>query len=121
MELALAILTLLLSFFFSGMEIAFFSANRLRTELRARQGHRGAKLLSKFKKRTSQILITILIGNNLPLVVFANSMESLTGGPLGIDPETNYLLYTFVQSLITTIIVLVMAEYIPKALFRANA
>ncbi|MCI4666844.1 MAG: hemolysin family protein [Bacteroidia bacterium] len=120
MELGLAILMLALSFFFSGMEIAFLSANRLRIELRARKGSRAAKLLSNFRKRTSQILITILIGNNLALVIFANTMDSLTGSSLGIDPESQYLLYTLVQTIITTLIVLVMAEYIPKAFFRAN-
>lgn len=121
MDLSLAILMLVLSFFFSGMEIAFLSANRLRIELKARQGSRPAKLLSNFRKKTSQILITILIGNNVALVIFADSMERLTGGALGIDPNTSYLLYTLVQTTITTLIVLVMAEYIPKSLFRANA
>lgn len=121
MDLTLAILMLIVSFFFSGMEIAFLSANRLRIELKARQGNRPAKLLSNFRKRTSQILITILIGNNLALVIFANTMDRLTGGSIGIDPEGNYLLYTLVQTTLTTLIVLVMAEYIPKSLFRANA
>jgi len=125
MALTLAILTLLLSFFFSGMEIAFLSANRLRTELRARQGNRAARLLSNFRKKTSQVLVTILIGNNLALVVFANMMERLTSDELdlwlGINPESTYLVYTLIQSVVTTLLVLVMAEYIPKAFFRANA
>lgn len=121
MDLSIAILMLVLSFFFSGMEIAFLSANRLRIELKARQGSRTAQLLSNFRKKTSQVLITILIGNNLALVVFANTMDRLTGGSIGIDQESNYLLYTLVQTTLTTLIVLVMAEYIPKSLFRANA
>jgi putative hemolysin len=125
MEAIIAILTLLLSFFFSGMEIAFLTSNRLRIELKTRQGHRGAKLLSRFRKRTSEILVTILIGNNLALVIFANMMENLTSEKLdawlGVNPDSTYLTYTLIQSLMTTIIVLVMAEYIPKAIFRSNA
>ncbi|RMG66543.1 MAG: HlyC/CorC family transporter [Bacteroidetes bacterium] len=121
MEVFLAILMLLLSFFFSGIEIAFLSASRLKIELRTVQGHRSAAILSDFKKKVSEVLITILIGNNLALVVFTIMMERLLAPRLGLDPETQYGLYTFVQTLITTLIVLVLAEYIPKAIFRGNS
>ncbi|MDX2249730.1 MAG: hemolysin family protein [Bacteroidia bacterium] len=125
MELFLAILTLTLSFFFSGVEIAFLSANRLKIELRTVQGDRAGEILSNFKKRTSEVLITILIGNNVALVVFTIMMENLTEPGLkrymGIDPENTYLVYTFIQATISTLIVLVLAEYIPKAIFRRNS
>jgi putative hemolysin len=115
---------LCLSFFFSGMEIAFISANRLKIELKTMQGDRSAKLLSEFKKKTSEVLITILIGNNLALVVFTIMLNSILEPRLaqvGLTPEDSYFLYTVSTTLIGTLIVLVLAEYIPKAIFRANS
>lgn len=121
MEITLAILMLLLSFFFSGIEIAFLSASRLKIELKTVQGHRSAAILSDFKKKVSEVLITILIGNNLALVVFTIMMERILTPHLGLDPDSQYLLYTFIQTFITTMLVLVLAEYIPKAIFRSNS
>jgi CBS domain containing-hemolysin-like protein len=125
MVIFIAILTLTLSFFFSGTEIAFLSANRLKIELKTVQGFRAASILSGFTKKTSEVLITILIGNNLALVVFTIMMEQLLAPSLAtylsINETENYFLYTLLQSLIATLIVLVFAEYIPKAIFRTNA
>lgn len=121
--LFITLFMLLLSFFFSGMEIAFLTANRFKIELKTKQGNRSAKILSEFKKKTSEVLITILIGNNLALVVFTMQMDKLTGGwmteTLGIGHD--HLAYTLLQSLVATIIILIFAEYIPKAIFRSNS
>ncbi len=106
------------------MEIAFISANRLKIELKTMQGDRSAKLLSEFKKKTSEVLITILIGNNLALVVFTIMLNSILEPRLAqveLTPEDSYFLYTVSTTLIGTLIVLVLAEYIPKAIFRANS
>lgn len=125
MEIGLAILTLMFSFFFSGTEMAYLSASRLRIELRARRGDRSAKILSRFKSHTSAVLITILIGNNLALVAFTQVMKTLTADELeqwfGLTEQATYVPYTLVQATFTALIVLVMAEYIPKAIFRSNA
>jgi CBS domain containing-hemolysin-like protein len=115
---------LCLSFFFSGMEIAFLSANRLKIELKTLQGDPAAQLLSKFKKKTAEVLITILIGNNLALVVFTIMLNSILEPQLariGLTPEDAFFLYTVSTTLVGTLIVLVLAEYIPKAIFRANS
>lgn len=115
---------LVLSFFFSGMEIAFISSSLLKIELKTAQGNKPAQLLSKFKKQTSEILITILIGNNFALVVFTLMMDKFTGpflsDNLGISQDY-FLTFTLLQSLIATLVILVFAEYIPKAIFRRNA
>lgn len=124
LAIALVILMLALSFFFSGMEIAFLSANRLKIELKTMQGDRTAQLLSNFKKKTAEVLITILIGNNLALVVFTIMLNSLLEPQLariGLTPDDAYFLYTLSTTLVGTLIVLVLAEYIPKAIFRANS
>lgn len=121
----IAVTMLSLSFFFSGMEIAFISSSLLKIELKTAQGDKSAQLLSKFKKQTSEILITILIGNNFALVVFTLMMDNLSAPflkeSLGISPEDFFLSFTLLQSVIATLIILVFAEYIPKAIFRRNA
>lgn len=121
----LLILMLALSFFFSGMEIAFLSASLLKIELKQRQGSRAARILSYFKKRTSEVLITILIGNNLALVLFTLQIDKLSGPILEnqflLDPEVDYAIYTILQTLTATLIILIFAEYIPKAIFRRNS
>lgn len=124
-ELFLAILTLIFSFFFSGMEIAYLSASRLKIELRTAQGNRAAQILSDFTKKNAQVIITILIGNNLALVVFTIMMGRLLASGLethlSLTESDDYLLYTLIQTLVSTLIILVLAEYIPKAIFRRNA
>ncbi|MEM6263048.1 MAG: hemolysin family protein [Bacteroidota bacterium] len=123
--LLVALLALAFSFFFSGMEIAFLASSRLKIELRTRQGSRAAEILSGFKKRIAHILVTILIGNNVMLVIFTQQVDLLfkpiLDQQLGISPVDDYLLYTGILSIIGTLIVLIFAEYIPKALFRAAA
>lgn len=125
MEIILAILTLSLSFFFSGTEIAFFSASRLKIELKTLQGNRAAGILSRFTKNPSEVIITILVGNTLALVVFTRTMESLMepmlGKGMGLTQDASYFLYTLIQTLISTLVILIFAEYIPKAIFRSNS
>lgn len=122
MIVSIAILMLLLSFYFSGMEIAFLSANRLKIELKTAQGSKSGKILSEFKKRVPEVLITILIGNNIALVLFTMQIDALTlpslQAWLGKDQEA---LYTLIQTFIATFIILIFAEYIPKAIFRRNS
>lgn len=124
-ELPIALITLACSFVFSGMEIAYISASRLKIELRTVQGDRAARILSNFKKKTSEVLITILIGNNLALVFFTIMVNRITDPILNdtfhLNSEGAYLLFTLVQTIIATLIILVFAEYIPKAIFRRNS
>lgn len=120
MEILIALFTLACSFVFSGMEIAFISASRLKIEVRTVQGDRAGAILSNFRKKTAEVLITILIGNNLALVFFTIMVNRITG-PMLQGLEEAYLIYTLVQTVIATLIILVFAEYIPKAIFRRNS
>lgn len=116
---------LILSFLFSGSEIAFLSASRLKIELKLKQGSTAARLLSAFKNKKEEIIIAILIGNNIALVLFTHTWEDLTAPVLAqllnSTPEANLLVFTLIQTVVATLIVLVFAEYIPKALFRQNS
>ncbi len=115
-------LTLLLSAFFSGLEIAFLSANKLRIELKSNQGVRWAQICAQYIKTPSKFISTILVGNNIAIVIYGLAMEELLDQNffpnigLNIDGIGKMLLITF----ISTLIVLVVAEFMPKALFRIN-
>ncbi|MEM8525726.1 MAG: hemolysin family protein [Bacteroidota bacterium] len=119
MSLVLAILVfLLLSALFSGVEIAFVSASKLQVELRKSKGGRRGKVLSKFFERPAHFLSTMLVGNNIALVFFSLFATDLLEIQLPID---NALFGTLVYTLITTIVVLIFGEFLPKTLFRLFA
>ena len=112
--------SLLLSAFFSGVEIAFISADKLHIELRSQQGHYSDKILSKFLKRPSWFITTTLIGNNVTLVIYGIFMAIILEPIiLSIAPGLleNQLFVFLVQTIIATLIVLITAEFLPKSLF----
>ncbi|MES2690254.1 MAG: hemolysin family protein [Bacteroidota bacterium] len=117
------ILSILVSAFFSGIEIAFISANKLLIELRSKQGSYAAKILSPFINNPSRFISTTLVGNNIGLVIYGIYMAAF------LDPYIqHYIPFTaestslllLIQTLVSTMIVLVTAEFIPKVLFRIN-
>ncbi len=112
-------ITLLLSAFFSGMEIAFISANKLKIEVDSKAGNFLAKMIGFFVKRPSKYIGTMLVGNNIALVVYGILMGSL------LDPRiaeyiSNNALSLFISTVISTLIILVTAEFLPKVIFRIN-
>jgi putative hemolysin len=120
MSLTIAILVcLLLSAFFSGMEIAFISANRFKLEVERKKGSTAANIISGFLERPSSFISTMLVGNNIALVVYGILMASVLEPLLQpyIDSSMAILL---LQTVIATLIVLVTAEFTPKAFFRIN-
>lgn len=115
------LLSLILSAFFSGMEIAFLSANKLRIELKNQTGSRKGKLLSYYVQNPSKFLSTILVGNNIAIVVYGIYMGALLKAPIyqllnGMYEPLQLLIIT----IISTVIVLLTAEFLPKVLFRIN-
>ncbi|MEQ8303301.1 MAG: hemolysin family protein [Cyclobacteriaceae bacterium] len=117
------LVALVFSFFFSGMEIAFFSANKLQIELQGKQGARWGKIMSVFVKKPSWFIGTTLIGNTLGLVLFGIYITQM------IEPTLVTLLPTafqgeayvmLVQTILSTMIILFSAEFLPKSLFLIN-
>jgi len=117
------LLCLLFSAFFSGMEIAFVSADKLHIEVLRKRGSLSSKILSLFSSNPSQFLATMLVGNNIALVLYgiymAGLLEPLVQGFLPEAIETDVVVLIF-QSILSTIIVLVTAEFLPKSLFLIN-
>ena len=119
MELYITIaVALLLAAFFSGMEIAFVSSNKLRFEVESSGTSLTGTIIRKFYQHPQQFITTMLIGGNMVLVVFSMKMNELLLPHLAFTG--NSVLLSFIVSLIATIIVLFIGEYIPKMLMRAN-
>ena len=122
------IVILMLSGFFSGMEIAFVSSSKLRFEMDREEQGFAARLIDTFYRHPNSFISTLLVGNNIALVVYgilmARIVSSLILIPLGIhSPDGNCHnepLCLFLQTIIATLIVLVTGEFIPKTLFRIN-
>lgn len=113
------IITLLCSAFFSGMEIAFVSANRLKIELDKNRGLSSGKILAFFVKNTSNFISAMLLGNNISLVIYGIYMAILLEPLLFFVKDYNAI-QLIIQTLISTLIVVVTAEFLPKAIFRIN-
>jgi putative hemolysin len=112
-------ITLILIAFFSGIEIAFISANKLRIELKSKKGHLSARILSQYVKNPSRFISTCLIGIHIAMVVYAISMEGIMDPYLtGIHSE---FLRVLLKILIASVLVLLGAELLPRVLFRSNA
>ena len=114
----IVIVTLLFSAFFSGIEIAFISSNRLKLELDKNSDSFISKTIAIFSKDESNFIATMLIGNNIALVIFSISMTELLH-PFLQNISSSFLLL-FTQTIISTIIILITAEFIPKVIFRIN-
>lgn len=118
MLIFLILLFLLLSAFFSGSEIAFISANKLGIEVLRNKDTRKGRILARFYDRPSNFLGTMLVGNNIALVLFTIFMTQLiepTLTPWFGDTGPTLLL---VQTLLITLVVLIFGEFMPKTLFR---
>lgn len=110
---------LILSALFSGLEIAFLTANKLRIELLNKRNIFPAQILSFFLKNSSYYISTILVGNCITLVVFSIFMAQILEPYLGRYVNSPVLILIF-TTIISTVFVLVTAEFIPKNLFRIN-
>lgn len=122
------LLTLVFSAFFSGMEIAFISANKIHIEIEKKQEGLLAKVLTRLTRKPSKFIATMLIGNNIALVIYGLFMgELLMNWFLGLtvqNPFLKALLTDFsllTQTVISTIVILITAEFLPKVLFQIYA
>ena len=122
-NLVVIIISLFFSALFSGVEISFVSSNRLKLELDLKKKRFSAKLINNFVKHQSQFMGCILIGNNIANVIYGIYMALLLGDPIrSILPDAinNEFVVLLCQTIISTLLVLLVAEFIPKTLFRIN-
>jgi len=114
------LLSITASAFFSGLEIAFISSNKLYIELEKKENNFIGGILTKLTKNPSNFITTMLVGNNIALVVYGFYMGEFIMHYL--TPYlANELLMFLLQTVISTLIILVTAEFLPKAIFRVYA
>ncbi len=108
--------------FFAGTEIAFISANKLNVELRKKQGKLSGRILSRFMENPSEFIGTALVGVNVLLVVYGLLSSEITTKLLSYyQLEISEYAKLFVDTLIATFVILIFAEFLPKAVFRYKA
>lgn len=121
MELFAILVSLILIAFFSGVEIAFVSANKLRVELLKEKGSTRAQIISGFNNNPSRFISTMLIGINISLVLFGSITASyFTHANFPFLPQDEVPLLV-IQTLFTTFVILIFGELFPKILFRVNS
>ena len=121
MEIIIQILiTMAFSAFFSGMEIAFVSSNKLRFEMDRNEQSITSRILSIFYQNPNNFISTMLVGNNIALVIYGILMAELIEQQLLADYISNEFLLVLTQTIISTLIILVTGEFIPKTLFKIN-
>lgn len=108
---------LILSAFFSGMEIAYVSSNKIHIELEKKQQNFLANILRKITRRPSKFIATMLVGNNIALVVYGFYMGDVLMQYIHLDGFTGLL----VQTVISTLVILLTAEFLPKVFFQIYA
>ena len=116
-------IALVFSAFFSGIEIAYISANKLQIELQKKQGMWSGKVLSKFLARPGQFIGTTLIGNTIMLVLYGTFMAFLLDEPLrNLFPASinNEAVILISQTILSTLLVLITGEFLPKSIFMLD-
>lgn len=122
MEISIIILCLILCAFFSGMEIAFISSNKIYLELEKKQDNFLSRTLTKLTEKPSKFIAAMLVGNNVSLVVYGFFMgELLMDWLLLLNLHFSDFTSLLIQTVISTIIVLVTAEFLPKVFFQIYA
>ena len=128
-DIVIIISTLILSAFFSGMEIAYVSSNKIHIELEKKQGDFLGKILGKLTAKPSKYIATMLIGNNIALVIYGFKMGDVLvrwfQSMLPLDSTTLSYLFTdlqlLTQTVISTLVILITAEFLPKVFFQIYA
>ncbi|MBN1953254.1 MAG: HlyC/CorC family transporter [Bacteroidales bacterium] len=117
-NLFIIFVTLVLSAFFSGMEIAFISSNRLRIELDKKQGVFASRIIGIFVDNPGKFLTTMLVGNNIALVIYGIVMAAVLKPVLNSILSSSSLIL-ILQTFFSTLLILLTAEFLPKVVFRS--
>lgn len=119
LDIMLLVFAVLVSGLCSGLEIAFVSSNKLYIELRRKQGAIWAKVMALLMRRPSRVISSLLVGNTIALVIYGILMAKwLEPGLRHLYPNDTFILIT--QTVLSTLLILIVGEFLPKALFRLD-
>ncbi|WP_298310401.1 hemolysin family protein [uncultured Aquimarina sp.] len=122
LQIIVIVLSVILSAFFSGMEIAYISSNKIHIEIEKKQDGFLSGILSRLTKKPSKFIATMLVGNNIALVVYGFYMgELLMGFIEGYYPDMVGSVNLLLQTIISTLVILLTAEFLPKVFFQIYA
>ncbi len=119
-DILVIVFSLIFSAFFSGVEIAFISSNRLKIELDKQKGTLSGRILGSFYQKEQQFIAMLLLGNNIALVVFGIYFAKLLNPVIESWGISSDALVLFMQTIFSTLLVLAVAEFSPKAIFQLN-
>lgn len=118
--LVLTIITLVLSALFSGVEIAYVTADRVRTQLDVERGGLISRIIERYYSSSQMFISTILVGNNIMLVIYGMGAAAILSGPIMSWGVHNEAIILLLQTVISTLVILLTGEFIPKTVFRIN-
>ena len=113
------LVSLVFSAFFSGMELAYLSSNRLKVELDKSKGTLTSKIIGSFYSNESNMITSLLLGNNISLVLFGLASSEILNPIIGAYISSNALIL-ILQTVLSTLLVLFVAEFLPKAIVQLN-
>ncbi len=117
MDYLLVLLSLFFSAFFSGLEIAFVSADKLKIEIERQKGGLVARIISNFTQKPDKYIATMLLGNNASLVIYGLVMAKLLEPVIAKFIHSSFAVL-LVQTVLSTLLILIAAEFLPKTIFK---
>lgn len=115
------IIALCFSAIFSGLEIAFVSSDKLRFEMDVERNTLSSKILKRFFHKPNIYISTMLVGNNIALVVYSTMMATVIESLIPDGFISNEFVLVLIETFVSTIIVIVVGEFLPKTIFRINS
>ena len=120
LALIITIIAVIFSGLFSGTEIAYVQSNKVRIGIDASKGGLISRIISGFTRHQDMFISTLLVGNNVVLVIYGITISVLINGPLETFFNNNEALVLISNTLISTVIILITGEFLPKSIFRIN-